>query len=121
MEKDLNYICETMGNLSGIPVRLYEGTEEVFFYSMVKLPKDPMLIHNNEILAIEEPISYFATENLNYYGIFNIEDKKIIIARHIGGDPDALGSTLGLRRRLKYKPSPDDESKLLPSRPFPAV
>ena len=79
MEKDLNYICETMGNLSGIPVRLYEGTEEIFFYSMVKLPKDPMLIHNNEILAIEEPISYFATENLNYYGIFNIEDKKIII------------------------------------------
>jgi len=49
MEKDLNYICETMGNLSGIPVRLYEGTEEIFFYSMVKLPKDPMLIHNNEI------------------------------------------------------------------------
>ena len=79
MTKDFNYICETMGNLSGIPVRIYDGTEEVFFYSMVKLPKDPMLIYKNEILAIEEPISYFATKNLNYYGIFNIENKKIII------------------------------------------
>ncbi len=79
MTKDFNYICETMGNLSGIPVRIYEGNEEIFFYSMVKLPKDPMLIYKNEILAIEEPISYFATQNLNYYGIFNIEDKKIII------------------------------------------
>ena len=29
MTKDLNYICETMGNLSGIPVRLYKETEEV--------------------------------------------------------------------------------------------
>lgn len=79
MTNDFNYICETMGNLSGIPVRIYEGTEEVFFYSMVKLPKDPMLIYKNEILAIEDPISYFATKNLNYYGIFNIENKKIII------------------------------------------
>ncbi len=79
MTNDFNYICETMGNLSGIPVRIYDGTEEVFFYSMVKLPKDPMLIYKNEILAIEEPISYFATKNLNYYGIFNIENKKIII------------------------------------------
>lgn len=31
MKKDLNYICETMGNLSGIPVRLYAGNDEIFF------------------------------------------------------------------------------------------
>lgn len=79
MAYDLNYICETMGNLSGIPIRLYEETKEVFFYSMVNLPKDPMTIYKDEILAIEEPVSYFVTKHFGYYGIFNVENKKIIV------------------------------------------
>lgn len=79
MNLDFEYICETMGNLSGIPVRVYQGQEELCFFSMVSLPKDPMLIHKNEILAVDDKIGYFATPNLNYYGIFNIIDKKIII------------------------------------------
>lgn len=92
MKKDLNYICETMGNLSGIPVRLYAGNDEIFFYSMVKLPKDPMIIYKEEILAIDDPISYFATKNLNYYGIFNIDHKKIIIGptRFVPNSPQEL-------------------------------
>lgn len=79
MVLDFDYICETIGNLSGIPVRMYEGNQEQIFYSMTKLPKDPMVIYQEEILAIKEPVSYFATKTLNYYGIFNIENKKIII------------------------------------------
>lgn len=79
MAYDLNYICETMGNLSGIPIRLYEEKEELFFYSMVNLPKDPMIIYKEEILALKEPISYFVTKHFGYYGIFNVENKKIII------------------------------------------
>ena len=46
---------------------------------MVSLPKDPIDIYKEEILAIEEPISYFVTKHLGYYGIFNVEEKKIII------------------------------------------
>ena len=79
MTFDFDYICRTMGNLSGIPVRLYTGKKEEIFYSMVRLPIDPMVVYQEEILAISDPISYFATKKLNYYGIFNIEDKKIII------------------------------------------
>ena len=79
MVYDLHYICETMGNLSGIPVRLYEEKQEIFFYSMVNLPKDPMIIYKDEILAIEEPVSYFVTKHFGYYGIFNVENKKIIV------------------------------------------
>ena len=79
MAFDFDYICETIGNLSGIPVRMYEGNQEQIFYSMTKLPKDPIVIYQEEILAITEPVSYFATKTLNYYGIFNIENKKIII------------------------------------------
>lgn len=79
MVNDLYYVCETIGNLSGIPVRLYAKEKELFFYSMAKLPKDPMKIYKNEIVSIKDTISYFATNNLNYYGILNIADKKIII------------------------------------------
>lgn len=76
---DLKYICARIGNLSGIPVRLYQDKEELYFYSMVKLPKDPMVLYKDKILNITDSVSYFATQNLNYYGIFNIGDKKIIL------------------------------------------
>ena len=49
---DLNYICSSIGNLSGIPVRLYENNQELHFFSMVKLPKDPMIIYKEKILSI---------------------------------------------------------------------
>lgn len=38
---DLNYICKVIGNLSGVPIRVYSGTELLFYYSIVALPKDP--------------------------------------------------------------------------------
>ena len=79
MELDFGYICETMGNLSGIPIRVYQGEEELFFFSMVKLPKDPMIIYKDDILKVTDNISYFSTQSQNYYGIFNIDDKKFII------------------------------------------
>jgi len=79
MKLDFGYICETMGNLSGIPVRIYQNNQEVYSFSMVKLPKDPMVIYKDEILAIEDKVSYFATNSLNYYGVFNSGDIKIVI------------------------------------------
>ena len=51
---DLNYICSSIGNLSGIPVRLYENNQELLFFSMVKLPKDPMIIYKEKILWEKE-------------------------------------------------------------------
>ena len=79
MNCDLIYVCKTMGNLSGIPVRLYKENEQLFFYSMMYLPKDPMVIYQEKILAINESVSYFVTEHLSYYGIFHIDNHKIII------------------------------------------
>jgi len=76
---DLEYICASIGNLAGIPVRLYEGGLERYAFSMVKLPKDPLLLHLDQVLSIDEPVSYFATETLNYYGVFSVEDYKIIL------------------------------------------
>ena len=76
---DLNYICTKIGNLSGIPIRLYQEHNELLFYSMVNLPKDPMILYKEELLTITDKVGYFATENLNYYGIFNIDNYKIIL------------------------------------------
>lgn len=76
---DLKYICISIGNLSGIPVRLYQEQEELLFFSMVRLPRDPMILYKDKILAITDRVSYFATRSFNYYGIFNIGNKKIII------------------------------------------
>lgn len=41
---DLQYICTAIGNLSGIPVRLYEEDKLIFCHSLVNLPKDPILV-----------------------------------------------------------------------------
>ena len=92
MISDLNYICKTMANLSGIPVRLYRGKDETAFYSMVDLPQDPMVIYKDKLLAIDEPVSYFVTKHLSYYGVLNIADNKIIIGptRFIPNSPQEL-------------------------------
>ena len=35
---DLQYLCTVIGNLSGVPIRLYEGENLLFSYSFVTLP-----------------------------------------------------------------------------------
>ena len=36
---DLNYICTVLGNLSGMPIRLFRDGEQVFYHSLVKLTR----------------------------------------------------------------------------------
>lgn len=76
---DLRYLCSTIGNLSGVPVRIFEEDEQVFYHSIVQLPKDPMWIDRDEIWKISTNIGYFATEHFQYYGIINSASTKIII------------------------------------------
>lgn len=35
---DLQYLCTAIGNLSGIPIRLYRGRELLLYYSVSPLP-----------------------------------------------------------------------------------
>lgn len=79
MEIDLIYLCKTVGNLSGIPIRIYNDEKLIFYYSLVDLPKDPIIIYENEIFEITEHIGYFATEHFYYYGIVNYKKNKIVI------------------------------------------
>ncbi len=76
---DLEYLCTVIGNLSGIPIRLYDGETLVFSYSFVKLPKDPVELYRDEIWSIQESVGYYVTRIFNYYGIINSDNLKIII------------------------------------------
>lgn len=76
---DMGYLCTVIGNLAGIPVRLFLGEQEIFYYSPVHLPKDPMSVYRDEIWQIRKNVGYFVTRHFNYYGIVNSGDMKFII------------------------------------------
>lgn len=76
---DLQYICTVIGNLSGIPIRIFENDKQTFYYSLVHLPKDPIVVYWNEIKNISNHVGYFATRHFNYYGIVNSQSIRIVI------------------------------------------
>ena len=76
---DLHYICTVIGNLAGIPIRLFDGELQIFIHTLVKLPKDPMFLYRDEIWNIRGNVGYFVTKHFNYYGIVNSGNYKIII------------------------------------------
>lgn len=76
---DLRYLCTTIGNLSGIPIRIFRDNEQIFYYCVVRLPKDPMVLYRDEILQIDDHISSFSTLHFHYYGIVNSENIRIIL------------------------------------------
>ncbi len=79
MALDLKYICTFIGDLSGVPIRLFEGREQVLWHARTELPQDPMLPCWEEILSIRSHIGYFVTEHFNYYGIVNAGTQKIVL------------------------------------------
>ena len=76
---DLKYICTVIGNLSGIPIRLFDNGNLIMNYSVVNLPKDPMFLYREPIFEITTHIGYFITPHFNYYGIVNAEKYKIVV------------------------------------------
>lgn len=67
-KEDLVYLCTIVGNLSGIPVRLYKEDRLSFYHSIVTLPADPILLDHNEISVPNDHIRFYVTSNFFYYG-----------------------------------------------------
>lgn len=78
-KRDLEYICETIGNLAGVPIRIYENGKQVFYHSIVILPKDPICLSIEQLLTQDEQISYYITPYFYFYGIVSADNVKIII------------------------------------------
>lgn len=76
---DLEYLCRIIGNLAGIPVRIYKDKELTFFYSVVDFPADPILPYAKKVFAIKENIGYFTTPYFNYYGIIRSSGNTVVI------------------------------------------
>lgn len=80
---DYHYLCTVIGNLAGIPIRLYKDDQQVFYHSIVNLPKDPLTAFLQNILSIKTHVGYFITPYFHYYGIVSDGEYKIIIGPSI--------------------------------------
>ena len=109
---DLEYLCTVIGNMAGVPIRIYENNELKFYHSLVYLPKDPASLWGPQLLAITEPVGYFITPEFDYYGISHHEFQTIIIgpARQSAAEEQYL-------RKLAFDLSvdPDETSTFLSS------
>ena len=77
--EDIKYLCTTIGNLAGIPIRIYKSKKQIFYHSVVNLPKDPIVPYEDKILKIPDHIGYFITPRFHYYGIVNSGTYKIVL------------------------------------------
>ena len=78
-QEDIKYLCQNVGNLTGIPVRYYSNGKLCFQISTVSFPKDPIELHIDILKQKNAPIEYYLTEEFLYYGILNTKKAKIII------------------------------------------
>ncbi len=76
---DLEYICTVMGNLCGMPIRIYTDGKLTFYHSIVKLQKDPISLSLNEILTINDHVGNYVDSYFSYYGIVNYGKIKIVL------------------------------------------
>lgn len=89
---DIHYLCRIIGDLSGVPIRVYVGEDLDFYHSIVYLPKDPVALNLDDIRRIQTHVGYFVTEHFYYYGVINSGANKIVIGptRQISDSPQAL-------------------------------
>lgn len=104
---DLHYLCTIIGNLSGVPIRLYRDEKMEFYHSLVRLPKDPMEVYRQDIWNIKTNVGYYVTRNFNYYGIINSGIIKIII-----GPTRQIENTIQELRELAFRADvPQEETE----------
>lgn len=102
---DIEYLCKTIGNLAGVPVRIYQGPEKTFFYFIAPLPYDPVLLCLDELLKFDGNIASFLTDDLSYYSVLRVDGLRIMIGptRHSGYSEQEL-KTIAFRLNV-----PSDE------------
>lgn len=76
---DLQYLCTTIGNLTGIPIRIFREKQLLFYHSLVTLPKDPVYVYLDEILSVKGHVGYYFTKHFNYYGIVSSGNIRIVL------------------------------------------
>lgn len=78
-KSDIQYLCTTIANLAGIPIRIYEEGAKTFYRSVVDLPVDPVYPCEKAILSVTDNIGYYVTPRFYYFGIVNYGSYKIVL------------------------------------------
>lgn len=78
-KKDLKYVSTNIGNLTGLPVRLYDGRELIYRHSLVKLPVDPLVPYLDEVFTLSDNVGYIVAPHEMYYGILRAYDHSIVL------------------------------------------
>ena len=76
---DVTYLCTQIGNLSGVPVRWYEGETLRYFYAVATLPYDPFELCKEDVFEINEHVGYYITHFENYYGVVRFGDSRFVL------------------------------------------
>ncbi|MGN1480509.1 helix-turn-helix domain-containing protein [Porcipelethomonas sp.] len=77
-EEELIYLSRQFANMFGMPVRLYKNTEQIYYFSTVNLPADPVLLCLDNIMNEHHEVSYYVDDNFFYYGIVNHNNYKFV-------------------------------------------
>ena len=80
---DYKYLCGVIGNLSGVPVRVFQNGQQIFYHAIVDLPKDPLTPYQEKVFAVDAHVGYFITPSFHYYGVVNGGEYKIVIGPSI--------------------------------------
>ena len=76
---DIKYVTMSIGDLAGVPVRIYEDGKSVFFHSRQDFPTDPIKPYLESVLSVGGNIGYFVTPYFNYYGVVRSGKCAIVI------------------------------------------
>ena len=76
---DIKYLNTSIGNLAGVPVRIYENGVMTLFHSLQDFPADPIKPYVESVLNIGGNVGYFVTPYFNYYGVVRKGNTAIVI------------------------------------------
>ncbi len=79
MPIDYAYLARSITRLSGIPVRVYRGGEEICRCFPVELPRDPMELCRGEVFAVSGHVGYYVSQLFHYYGVLSAGEIRIVV------------------------------------------
>ena len=76
---DLTYLCRTIGNLCGFPVRLFEGENEIFRVDHSGLQYDPLIPYRADVFAISSHAGTYVTPMYYFFGLVRCGDTRLVL------------------------------------------
>ena len=76
---DYDYLARSLAGLSGVPVRVYRGGEEICRFFPAPLPRDPMELCRGEIFAVSGHVGCCVSPLFHYYGVLNAGDVRLVV------------------------------------------